>query len=284
MQASKAMPVAAASSRDISVMTATQARTRKPSTATTATTTDRNAPAKQGVIMPTKSQATAVSPVKSRISGTSPTKAQRAETTKALTKAQQTALTTLVQAVKDGVTKFQTADRDADSLRVVADTIKVHVARAVGKLADHPATVGTRGPKAGAPALTKIATLTGYAPSTLEPIFKAGMELRKLGWHKRTAEPNAQELAIVRGHVASENDRKYANTKANKAKAGTKPGTKGTKSTGAPTFETLAGQAKALAESVERFTKGNGFTNAQADELATALDAIHDMIERATAK
>jgi hypothetical protein len=245
---------------------------------------------KQGIPMTTTTATTKRTATPSTTTGAkgtavkAPAKVQ-AETSAAITKAQAKSLDLLVSAVKAGVTSFQNEDRAADQLRVSADTSKVLVARAIGKLADHPATKATRGTKAGEPALTKIATLTGFAPSTLEPLFKAAMAIRTKGWHKRTTAPNDAERALVRGHVQSENDARYAR-ETTKGKT-TKPGTKGTKATKPgtkATFETIKGQITGLTDTLTKYTADQGFSNAQADELATALDALHDLIEKATTK
>ena len=215
-----------------------------------------------------------------------PTKAQQAETTKALSAAQRKSLDALVESVKVGMAKALEADRQADTLRITADSLKVLTARAIVKLNGHPAVTATTGPKTGSMAITKVSTLTDIPAMTLQPVFRAAEEFIKRGWAKRTGEPTAEELAIVRGFVASENDARYSRELAKGKGKGTTgkgkaaPVTKGTKIT----FEALQGQLAAFRESLERFTKDYGFTNAQADDLATGLDAAHDLIEKATTK
>ena len=216
--------------------------------------------------------------------GTTPTKAQQAATTKALTTAQNKSLDLLVSAVKASVAAYTEADNLADQHRLTALTQKVMTVRAIGKLNEHPAIKATRGTKAGEPALTKVAALTGFKPATLEPLFKAAEYFRKQGWHKRTTAVTDAERDAVAGYVKSEAERAAAS----RAEKSRKSGTKGPKAPKASTtntklsFDSIKGQITALTESMEKFTKDAGFSNAEADELATALDALHDMIERAT--
>ena len=244
-------------------------------------TSVRTATAKASGTTVSKGKGTTTSTTKA--TGKAPTKAQQTETAVKLTKAQQARLDTLVKAAKDGITKYQESDRLADDLRVQADTVKVLTARALALLAEHPAMIATRGPKAGTPALTKVATLVGYPSQTLESVWKAAMELTKRGWHKRTTAPNDAERAIVRGFINSENDRKYESARKSAAGKGKGKGTGGSGVGTKVTFSTLQGQIKALREATARFTKDNGFTVAQADELQSALDEIHDAIEQSTA-
>lgn len=244
-------------------------------------TSVRTATAKASGTTVSKGKGTTTSSTKT--TGRAPTKAEQTETAVKLTKAQQASWDSLIKATKDGIAAYLEVDKKRDELLLQGADIKVASVRAVIKLMSHPSMVATRGPKAGTPALTKVATATGYAPSTLEPIFKAATEFIKRGWNKRTGAPKDDERGVVSGIIKSENERKYAQAgngggKGKGKGAGRSSGV-GTK----VTFSTLQGQIKALREATARFTKDNGFTVAQADELQSALDEIHDAIEQSTA-
>lgn len=146
-----------------------------------------------------------VSPAKDAAKGTTtPTPVAK------LTPAQRKSLDTLVSAVQAGVQAIAESDSLYATAKETTYNNRVLTARAIARLAEHPATLATRGPKAGTPALTIIATLTGFKPSTLEPLFKAAMELKAKGWHKRNTAPNADERAVAQSKYAAEVDRKQA--------------------------------------------------------------------------
>lgn len=208
-------------------------------------------------------------------------KAVQQETTKALTKAQETALAKLVESANASITGAITAEKTLADVVVQLADFKVYAARSLARLSAHPAVVATRGTKAGQPALTKMATLVGRPATTLETYWKSAQALIGKGWQNRTGAPNDAERALVMASFKSESARvaSYSPKAAPKGKGG-KPAAKGT----SVTVESLNGMAAGLLESVDKFTKDNGFTVEQADALISALDAIHDAIESATTK
>lgn len=224
-----------------------------------------------------------------------PSAKEQAETTKALTKAQEAALSTLVKAVSDGFVEYNKLDDDAEALTNAAYLIKVNVARAVGKLMDHPAVTATRGPSAGQPARDKVSALTGIPRTTLIPVFQAATELRKhttkgVAWHKRTGKPGAEELAIITKYMSRASARR-AELRAEAKGKGTAPAVKGkgtaVKGKGTATkvnYDSVKGALSAALELLGKFTADAGFTTEQADELGGMLDQLHDGIESATAK
>jgi hypothetical protein len=209
-------------------------------------------------------------------------KAVRVETAKALTKAQQTALETLVKAANESITGAINSERELANVVTQLADFKVYAARSMARLSTHPAVIASRGTQAGQPALTKMATLIGRPATTLETYWKSAKALIGAKMQNRTAAPTQAERDLVMASFKSESARvaSYSKPGAKGRKPAGKPATKGT----SVTVETLNGQAAALLQSVDKFTKDNGFTKDQADALIMALDAIHDAIETASAK
>lgn len=210
-------------------------------------------------------------------------KSARVETTKALTKAQETALANLVKAANDSITGAVSAESELAGVVTKLADFKVYAARSLARMSAHPAMVATRGTKAGEPALTKMAGYLGRPATSLETYWKSAQALIKAGWDKRTSAPNQAERDLVMASFKSESARvagyspKKAGTKRTAPKGGKTP--KGT----TVTVETINGQLAALLESVTKFTGSMGFTKDQADALIAQLDAVHDVIETGTA-
>ena len=210
-------------------------------------------------------------------------KTARQETTKALTKAEQTKLDTLVTAAKSSITGAETAERGIADLMGSLTDYKVNASRALALLSAHPAVVATGGPTVGQPALTKMAALLGKSDQSLTIYWKGS---RALLAAKRPLVGKITEAdrALVMAGFKSESARvaSYSpKAKASKAKGGKVATTaKGT----SVTFDSLSGQLDALLESLSKFGKDNGLTEEQSSELFTKLDGATDMIEQITAK
>ena len=188
-----------------------------------------------------------------------------------LTAAQRKQLDTLVSAVQAGVQAIAESDSLYATAKETTYNNRVLTARAIARLAEHPATLAQRGPKAGTPALTIIATLTGFKPSTLEPLFKAAMELKSKGWHKRNTAPNAEERAAVQSKYAAEVDRKTAPASKGKGK-----GTSKVTVTGVPA---IMGNVEALTKAVEAYADGTRkFSAAEVESLTGKLNGVLAMI------
>lgn len=209
-------------------------------------------------------------------------KAVRVETAKALTKAQQTALDTLVKAANESITGAINSERELANVVTQLADFKVYAARSMARLSTHPAVIASRGTQAGQPALTKMATLIGRPATTLETYWKSAKALIGAKMDKRTGAPTQAERDLVMASFKSESARvaSYSKPKGKGGKPASKPATKGTK----VTVDSLTGQLTAALESAQSFTKDNGFTKDQADALIAQLDAIHDVIENGTAK
>lgn len=215
---------------------------------------------------------------------TKATKAVRVETAKALTKAQETALATLVKAANESITGAINSERELANVVTALADYKVYAARSMARLSTHPAVVATRGTQAGQPALTKMATLIGRPATTLETYWKGAKALIGAKMQNRTAAPTQAERDLVMAGFKSESAR--VSSYSAKGKGGTKTGTKGkpaTKGTSV-TVDSISGQLDAALESVAKFTKDNGLTKDQMDALVAKLDAIHDALETAVAK
>lgn len=209
-------------------------------------------------------------------------KAVRQETAKALTKAQQTALDTLVKAANESITGAINSERELANVVTALADFKVYAARSMARLSTHPAVIASRGTQAGQPALTKMATLIGRPASTLETYWKGAKALIGAKMQNRTAAPTQAERDLVMAGFKSESAR-VSSYSAKTGKGGNKPGNKPVVKGTSVTVDSIGGQLTAVLESVTKFTKDNGLTKDQADALIAQLDSIHDALESATA-
>ena len=239
---------------------------------------------------------TTTAPAKSaRVAPTAPKSAPKATPKATTDKAQAARLVELVAAVKTGystITGLDTKVSELESVYTTAlntrDNGRVATARALAALAKHPGSHAKGGATKGQPALSVVATLTGFQRNTLRPLWEGSEALTAKGWERRTSAPTEAERKLVAGFYA---EKSAVRVESNKAKAATvKSGesTSNAKGTSAKTLKagTLEDVVSILDDAhkvASTFAKNHGLTDKQLSALAAKLDAIHDVLESATA-
>jgi hypothetical protein len=226
------------------------------------------------------------------------TKARASKTTQrpvsrqeSATKAEEARLIELVNAVKEGMGRTETANTKhtevlslAEQAALTLGNSRVATARAIAALMSHPATHAKGGATKGQPSLSVVATLTGYPRNTLRPLWDGAQALIAKKWAGRTTPVTEQERALVGGYFKGESARKTeANRRNSDSKATKATTTKAAKGTVAPTLESIVESLSGVLAMVSTFTKDHGLTESQFDGLGKQLDLIHDALESAVA-